>query len=93
MVIMVDWNVLCISHRFADAIAKEKRKFFKDPNNENVRVEFFPIEWRSKLVLDEGNISYCSETNFRVINVFGDIFEGYILFINFWTTVIVFNQF
>ena len=40
--------------RFTDAITKEKRKFFKEKNNENVRVEFFPIEWRSKLVLDEG---------------------------------------
>lgn len=58
--------------KFSEAIEKGKRRFFKDIDGNGTRAEFFPIEWRTKLKLDEGMIEKITPPNLgslrKVIN-------------------------
>ena len=44
-----------LAYRFADSTSKTMQKHFKGLIEGEGRIEFFPIEWRTKLRLDEGS--------------------------------------
>ena len=44
-----------LAYRFADSTSKTMQKHFKGLIEGERRIEFFPIEWRTKLRLDEGS--------------------------------------
>lgn len=69
-----DGGIIHSRKKFSDAIEKANKKYFKNVDGEasSGRVEFFPIEWRSKLKLDEGIIDMITPQNLgslrKVIN-------------------------